>query len=82
MGPMCIPLYGIFEVLRDRYSDIRFCDMDFDVPVASLIRNMPECRGFQGLPFTVYFRNGKVMKATSSIQSTDEVKAVLREVFT
>ena len=58
MGPMCIPVYGVFEVLQDEYTDIKFRDMEFDNPESVAIRGLPECRGFNGLPFTVYYRNG------------------------
>ncbi len=81
MGPMCIPVYGIFEILEEEYPDIQFRDMDFDIPAAAAIKNLPECRDFWGLPFTVYFRNGKVVKATSSIQSAKDVKGIIKEVF-
>ena len=81
MGPMCIPVYDIFEVLQENYPDIQFRDMDFDIPVAAIIKGLPECREFWGLPFTIYYRNGKVVKATSSIQSAREVKSIIKDVF-
>jgi thioredoxin 1 len=34
-----------------------------------------------GLPFTVYFKNGKVVKATGSIQNEKEITDILDEVF-
>ena len=81
MGPMCVPVYDIFEILREEYTDIQFLDMDFDIPVAELVKGLPECQGFWGLPFTVYYRNEKVVKATSSIQSAKEIKSVIKDVF-
>jgi thioredoxin 1 len=81
MGPMCIPVYGIMESLREKHDDIKFYDMLFDAPDASIIRDLPECRNFRGLPFTVYYRNGKVVKATSSIQEPKQVKDIIKEVF-
>ena len=81
MGPMCIPVYDIFEIFREKYPDIQFWDMDFDVPAAAMIKNLPECRGFWGLPYTIYYRNGKVVKATSSIQSAKEVKSIIDDEF-
>jgi len=81
MGPMCIPVYDIFEIFQEKYPDIQFRDMDFDTPAAIIIKNLPECRGFWGLPYTIYYRNGKVVKATSSIQTAKEVKSVIDEVF-
>lgn len=81
MGPMCIPVYDIFEILQDEYPDTQFRDMDFDNPDAAVIRKLPECRRFNGLPFTIYYRNGEVVKATSSIQSAKEIKDIIKEYF-
>ena len=81
MGPMCIPVYDIFEIFREKYPDIQFWDMDFDIPAAAVLRDLPECREFFGLPFTIYYRNGKVVKATSSIQSAKDIKDIIKEVF-
>jgi thioredoxin 1 len=81
MGPMCIPVYGIMEELEDKYKNVKFYDMEFDHPDAHVIRKAPECSGFMGLPFTVYYRNGKIVEATSSIQSMDQVTSVLNKEF-
>ena len=81
MGPMCIPVYGIMEELEDTYKNVKFLDMEFDHPDAHVIRNAPECNGFMGLPFTVYYKNGKLIKATSSIQTMDQVTAILNQEF-
>lgn len=81
MGPMCVPVYGIMEELEGQYTDVKFYDMAFDSPEAHVIRNLPECQGFAGLPFTVYYKNGKVVKATSSIQDMDQVTEILDSNF-
>lgn len=81
MGPMCIPVYEVMEDLENEYNHVKFADMEFDSPDAKVIRNLPEARSFQGLPFTIYYKNGKVVKATSSIQSRDQVTAILDEQF-
>ena len=81
MGPMCIPVYDIMEKLEPKYLQIQMKDMDFDSSVASFIRSLPECSSFMGLPFTVYFKNGKVVKATTSIQNEKEITDILDEVF-
>ncbi len=81
MGPMCIPVYDVFDVFREKYPDVQFWDMDFDIPAAAAIKNLPECRGFRGLPFTVYYRNGKVVQATTSIQTAKQIKDIIRDVF-
>jgi len=81
MGPMCITVYGIAEELEDEYSHVKFYDLEFDNPESHVIRNLPEVRGFMGIPFTIYYKNGKVVKATSSIQSKAQVKAILDKEF-
>lgn len=81
MGPMCIPVYEVMEELEGEYKDVKFVDMEFDSPDAKVIRNLPECRSFQGLPFVVYYKNGKVVKATSSIQSRDQITDILDAQF-
>ena len=81
MGPMCIPVYEVMEEIEGEYKNIKFADMEFDSPESKVIRGLPECRSFQGLPFVVYYKNGKVVKATSSIQSKDQVTAILDEQF-
>lgn len=82
MGPMCIPVYGIAEELEKDYDHVKFFDMEFDNPESHVIREIPEVRGFMGIPFTIYYKNGKVVKATSSIQTKQQVKAKLDEYFT
>lgn len=81
MGPMCIPVYGIAEELEDDFKNVTFCDMEFDNPESHVIRNLPEVRGFMGIPFTIYYKNGNVVKATSSIQNKAQVTAILNENF-
>ncbi|MBN2614093.1 MAG: thioredoxin family protein [Bacteroidales bacterium] len=77
MGPMCVPVYASMEELQDEYTHVEFRDMLFDSPEARVIRELPECSGFMGLPFTVYYKNGKVAAATSSIQSKEQITEIL-----
>lgn len=81
MGPMCIPVYEVMEELESEYKNVKFADMEFDTPDAKVIRNLPECRSFQGIPFVVYYKNGQVVKATSSIQSREQVTTILDQNF-
>jgi thioredoxin 1 len=81
MGPMCIPVYEIAEDIEEEYQHVKFYDMEFDNPEARVIRNLPEVRNFQGIPFTIYYKNGKVIKATSSIQSKQQITAILDTEF-
>jgi len=80
-GPMCLPVYDVMENLEGKYSHVAFRDMSFDGPAAHLIRRLPETRSFAGLPFTIYFKNGKVAAATSSIQSKKQVTEKLDQAF-
>jgi len=81
MGPMCLPVYSAMESLKKSYPQVGFYDMPFDHPDAHVIRRLPECNSFMGLPFTVYFKNGSVVKATTSIQTQDQVEAILKANF-
>ena len=81
MGPMCIPVYGVMEELKEDYQNVKFYDMEFDNPEAYVIRNLPEVKGFMGIPFVIYYKNGKVVKATSSIQNKAQITGILNSVF-
>jgi thioredoxin 1 len=81
MGPMCVPVYATMKKLESEYGHVKFYDMDFDIPDASVISNLTECRGFMGLPFTVYYKNGEVVKATSSIQNDAQIREILDREF-
>ena len=83
MGPMCLPVYDSMEELetKEEYAHVKFADMLFDNPDAAVIRNLEACRSFMGLPFTVYYKNGQLVKATSSIQSMEQVTTILDSEF-
>ena len=81
MGPMCIPVYSAMKALERNYPHVKFADMEFDSPEAHVIRNAPQCKGFMGLPFTVYYKKGVLVKATSSIQSGEQISAILNAWF-
>ncbi len=69
------------EELEEECENVKFAVMAFDSPEAGIIRNNEACRGFMGLPFTMYYKNGQVAKATSSIQNMQQVTAILEENF-
>ncbi len=81
MGPMCIPVYDVMEELEEEYPNVKFAAMAFDSPESGIIRNDPACRGFMGLPFTMYYKNGSVAHATTSIQSRQQITDVLKTKF-
>ncbi|MBW6499697.1 MAG: thioredoxin family protein, partial [Bacteroidales bacterium] len=74
-------VYGIAEELEEEYPHVKFYDMEFDHADAHVIRNLPEVRGFMGIPFTIYYKNGQVVKATSSIQTRQQITTILDEQF-
>lgn len=77
MGPMCIPVYDVMEELEEERPEIKYYSMAFDNPEAGVIRGAEMCRGFMGLPFTVYYKNGEMVKATTSIQNREEITNIL-----
>ncbi len=77
MGPMCIPVYETMEELEEERTNIKFYSMAFDSNEAAPIRNAPMCSSFMGLPFTVYYKNGEMAHATTSIQSREMITNVL-----
>ncbi len=81
MGPMCIPVYASMIELENEFPEVVFYDMDFDIPTAMVIRSLPECMGFMGLPFTIYYKDGKVVEATSSIQSKEQISEILKQQY-
>lgn len=81
MGPMCIPVYEAQEELQDEYPHVKFYVMAFDSAESAIIKQDPACAGFMGLPFTMYYKNGKTVHATTSIQNLQQIKAVLDSKF-
>ena len=73
---MCIPVYRAMEELerQEKHNDITFRVIDFDTSAVRPIKEAKECRGFMGLPFTVYYRDGSVVHATSSIQTKQQLE--------
>lgn len=80
-GPMCLPVYDVMESLEDKYEHVAFRDMSFDGPASHNIKGLPQVRSFTGLPFTVYFKKGQVVSATTSIQTKQQVKEILDREF-
>jgi thioredoxin 1 len=81
MGPMCIPVFEIAEDLESDYKHVKFYDLEFENPVSEVVRKLSEVSGFMRIPFTVYYKAGKVIKATSGIQTKEQVKSILNQEF-
>ncbi len=80
-GPMCVPVYGAMAQMEKekKFSEIEFRVVDFDTNAAMMIRTHEKCRNFMGLPFTVYYKDGEIVHATSSIQSRKQIEEHLDE---
>jgi len=81
MGPFSIPVYRIAEELEPKYNHVKFFDMEFDNPESAVIRNMPEVQDFSGFPLTIYYKNGKVVWATTGVQTKDQFISILKHEF-
>ena len=81
MGPLCIPVYRIAVELEEEYRNVKIYDMEYDHPKSYFFHALPEVRGFEEIPFTLYYKNGEVVKATAGIQTRAQVKAILDQEF-
>jgi len=55
--------------------------MEFDNPESIVIRSLSEVDDLTGIPFTIYYKNGKVAKATSGILTKADVTAIVDKDF-
>jgi len=70
------------ESLESKYTNVAFRDMEFDSPEAKIIKtSYLNADNFRGLPFTVYYKNGKVVAATASIQTKEQITEILDREF-
>lgn len=81
MGPICIPVYRIAEELEEKYSQISFYDMEYDNPESDFFQALPEVRDLMEIPFTVYYKNGEVVKATAGMQTKSQITSILEREF-
>jgi thioredoxin 1 len=79
MDPMCIPLFRIAEELAVKITQIKFYDMESDNPESYVVHNLPEIFGFKEIPLAIYYKSGQVVKATSGIQSKEQVCQILEQ---
>ena len=81
MGSMSVPVYRIASELEKEFSNVKMFDMEFDNPESQVIRNLPEVKGLKEIPFTIYYKNGQLVKATSGIQSKLQITTILKTLF-
>jgi thioredoxin 1 len=81
MGTLCIPVYRIALELEEKYKHVKFYDMEYDNPESYFFHALPEVRDFEEIPFTLYYKNGEIVKATAGIQTMAQVKAILDQEF-
>jgi thioredoxin 1 len=77
MDPRCVTAYRIAETLEKEYSQVQFCDMEFDHPELQSVRQLPEIETLKDLPIAIYFKRGVVADATSDILTTPQLRALL-----
>lgn len=81
MGPLCIPVYRVAEELEEKYTHVKIFDVEYDHPELYFFHDLPEVQDFPEYPFTLYYKNGKIVKATAGIQTKAQVEAILLKEF-
>lgn len=81
MGPICIPVYRIAEELEEKYSHVKIYDMEYDNPESYFFHVLPEVSDLMEIPFTLYYKNGEVVKATAGIQTKAQITTILDNEF-
>ena len=81
MSPMCVPVYRIAEELETVYTHVKFYDMEFDNPESDVIRSLTDVQGYMSIPYIIWYKNGKVVRATSAIQTKDQMIAILDQEY-
>ncbi len=77
MGPLCIPVYRFAVELEEVYTHVKFYDMEYDHPELYFFHDLPEVQNFPEYPFTVYYKNGIIVKATAGIQTKAQIVGIL-----
>jgi thioredoxin 1 len=67
--------------LKHIHSEAEFRQVLEEHPEARIIRKLTGCRGFMRLPFTVYFKKSAMVKATTIVQSQDQIESILNTYF-
>ena len=81
MGPLCIPVYRIAEELEEKYSHVKIYDMEYDNPESYFFHDLPEVQNLMEIPFTLYYKNGEVVKATAGLQTKTQITDILNKEF-
>jgi len=81
MGPLCIPVYRIAVELEDEYRHVKIYDVEYDHPEMYFFHDLPEVQNFPEYPFTVYYKNGEIVKATAGLQTKTQITAILDAEF-
>ena len=81
MGPIFIPVYRTALELEKQYGHVKFFDMEYDNPESYFFHALPEVRDLMEIPFTVYYKNGEVVKATAGLQTKTQITAILDKEF-
>jgi len=63
MGPICIPVYRVAVELEEEYAHVKFFDMEYDNPESYFFHALPEVSDLLEIPFTLYYKDGQIIKA-------------------
>lgn len=81
MGVQCVPVYRFAEDLEKEYHHVKVFDMEYDNPESHVIRELAQLHGSANTPFIVYYKHGKIIKATSGMQTQKQVADILNTEF-
>jgi thioredoxin 1 len=81
MDPDCVSVYRTAETLARNYKSVKFCDMEFDNPESNIIFQLPEINKLNEAPYIVYYKTGLAGKATSGIQSKEQIMFNINQLF-
>lgn len=79
MDPVSVSVYRLAGELEKNYPQVQFYDMEYDDPESENLRKLPGLLDFEGLPFSVYFRNGKLERVSVGIFSINQMENLFIE---
>jgi thioredoxin 1 len=81
MGPFCVPVYRNVEELGEKFTHVKFYDMEYDNPEFYFFHALPEVQNLEEMPFIVFYRSGVAVKSVAGMQSKTQLSEILTENF-
>lgn len=76
-----IMVYRMAEELQSKNNDLAFFDMEADNPETAVILQSEEITSEKYYPFILLYQNGKLLNASSEIQSSSSFNQILNTQF-